>query len=44
MRASTGSAQSPRMLNLQTVYDLQVEADRLGPKPVRDVEILRRAV
>jgi addiction module HigA family antidote len=30
-------------LNLQTAYDLQVEADRLGPKLVRDVEILRRA-
>jgi len=30
-------------LNLQTAYDLQIEADRLGPKLVRDVEILRRA-
>jgi len=35
---------SPRFwLNLQTVYDLQVETDRIGSKLVRDVEILRRA-
>jgi antitoxin HigA-1 len=30
-------------LNLQTAYDLQIEADRLGPELVRDVEILKRA-
>jgi len=35
---------SPRFwLNLQTAYDLQVEADRIGSKLIRDVEILRRA-
>ncbi len=34
---------SPRFwLNLQTVYDLQIEVDRLGSKLVKDVEILRR--
>jgi addiction module HigA family antidote len=34
---------SPRFwLNLQTSYDLGVEADRLGPRLARDVEILRR--
>jgi addiction module HigA family antidote len=30
-------------LNLQTAYDLQIEVDRLGPKLVREVEILRHA-
>jgi addiction module HigA family antidote len=35
---------TPRFwLNLQTSYDLEVEADRLGTKLARDVEILRRA-
>jgi addiction module HigA family antidote len=35
---------SPRFwLNLQTSYDLEVEADRLGAKLARDVEVLRRA-
>jgi addiction module HigA family antidote len=35
---------SPRFwLNLQTGFDLETEADRLGPKLTRDVEILRRA-
>ena len=35
---------SPRFwLNLQTSYDLEVEADRLGPKLARDVEVLKRA-
>jgi len=35
---------SPRFwLNLQTSYDLSVEADRLCPKLARDVEILRSA-
>jgi addiction module HigA family antidote len=35
---------SPRFwLNLQTGFDLEIEADRLGPKLARDVEILRRA-
>ena len=35
---------APRFwLNLQTSYDLEVEADRLGSKLVRDVEVLRRA-
>lgn len=29
-------------LNLQSAYDLEVEADRLGNKLVRDVEVLRR--
>lgn len=34
---------SPRFwLNLQNTYDLEIEADRLGPKLVRDVEILKR--
>ncbi len=34
---------APRFwLNLQTSYDLAVEADRLGPRLARDVEILRR--
>ncbi|MGC4094495.1 MAG: HigA family addiction module antitoxin [Polyangiaceae bacterium] len=34
---------SPRFwLNLQTSYDLEVEADRLGAKIARDVEILKR--
>ena len=34
---------SPRFwLSLQTSYDLAVEADRLGSKLVRDVEVLRR--
>lgn len=34
---------SPRFwLNLQASYDLEVEADRLGAKLVRDVEIFRR--
>jgi len=34
---------SPRFwLNLQTSYDLEVEADRLGSKLARDVEVLRR--
>ncbi|HEX3850899.1 MAG TPA: HigA family addiction module antitoxin [Polyangiaceae bacterium] len=35
---------SPRFwLNLQTGFDLEKEADRLGAKLTRDVEILRRA-
>jgi addiction module HigA family antidote len=35
---------TPRFwLNLQTSYDLEVEADRLGAKLTRDVEVLRRA-
>jgi addiction module HigA family antidote len=35
---------SPRFwLNLQTSYDLEVEADRLGAKLARDVEVLKRA-
>ena len=35
---------SPRFwLNLQTGFDLESEADRLGAKLTRDVEILRRA-
>ena len=35
---------APRFwLNLQTSYDLETEADRLGAKLVRDVEVLRRA-
>ena len=35
---------SPRFwLNLQTGFDLENEADRLGAKLTRDVEILRRA-
>jgi addiction module HigA family antidote len=35
---------TPRFwLNLQTSYDLEIEADRLGTKLARDVEILRRA-
>ena len=35
---------APRFwLNLQTSYDLEVEADRLGTKLTRDVEVLRRA-
>jgi plasmid maintenance system antidote protein VapI len=35
---------APRFwLNLQTSYDLEVEADRLGTKLARDVEVLRRA-
>jgi len=34
---------SPRFwLNLQTSYDLEVEADRLGARLTRDVEVLRR--
>ena len=34
---------SPRFwLNLQTAFDLDAEADRLGPTLTRDVEILRR--
>jgi addiction module HigA family antidote len=34
---------SPRFwLNLQTGFDLENEADRLGTKLARDVEILRR--
>ena len=34
---------SPRFwLNLQNAYDLQVEADRLGSKLSRDVEVLKR--
>jgi addiction module HigA family antidote len=34
---------SPRFwLNVQSAYDLEVGADRLGDKLVRDVEILRR--
>lgn len=36
---------SPRFwLNLQTSYDLEVEADRLGTRLARDVEVLKRAV
>ena len=35
---------SPRFwLNLQTGFDLENEADRLGTKLTRDVEVLRRA-
>ena len=35
---------SPRFwLNLQIAFDLDAEADRLGPTLTRDVEILRRA-
>jgi addiction module HigA family antidote len=35
---------SPRFwLNLQSSYDLEVEADRLGTKLTRDVEVLKRA-
>ena len=35
---------SPRFwLNLQSSYDLAVEADRLGTKLARDVEVLKRA-
>lgn len=35
---------SPRFwLNLQSAYDLEVEADRLGSRLARDVEVLRRA-
>jgi addiction module HigA family antidote len=35
---------SPRFwLNLPSSYDLEVEADRLGSKLVRDVEVLKRA-
>jgi addiction module HigA family antidote len=35
---------SPRFwLNLQSSYDLEVEADRLGGTLTRDVEVLRRA-
>ena len=35
---------APRFwLNLQTSYDLEVEADRLGTKLARDVEVMRRA-
>ena len=34
---------SPRFwLNLQSAYDLEVEADRLGSRLTRDVEVLRR--
>jgi addiction module HigA family antidote len=34
---------SPRFwLNLQTSYDLEVEADRLGARLTKDVEVLRR--
>lgn len=34
---------SPRFwLNLQSAYDLEIEADRLGDKLVRDVEVLPR--
>ena len=34
---------SPRFwLNLQNAYDLEVEADRLGSKLSRDVEVLKR--
>ena len=34
---------SPRFwLNLQSAYDLEVEADRLGSKLTRDVEVLRK--
>ncbi|MBN1606206.1 MAG: HigA family addiction module antidote protein [Polyangiaceae bacterium] len=34
---------SPRFwLNLQSAYDLEVEADRLGSKLARDVEVLRK--
>jgi len=34
---------APRFwLNLQTSYDLAVEADRLGTRLARDVEVLRR--
>jgi addiction module HigA family antidote len=34
---------SPRFwLNLQSAYDLEVQADRLGAKLTRDVEVLRR--
>jgi antitoxin HigA-1 len=35
---------SPRFwLNLQSSYDLEIEADRLGTKLARDVEVLKRA-
>jgi len=35
---------APRFwLNLQNSFDLEVEADRLGTKLARDVEVLRRA-
>ena len=35
---------SPRFwLNLQSSYDLEVEADRLGTKLARDVEVLKTA-
>ena len=35
---------TPRFwLNLQTSYDLEVEADRLGSKLARDVAVFRRA-
>jgi len=35
---------SPRFwLNLQTGFDLENEAERLGAKLTRDVEVLRRA-
>ncbi|HEY4106912.1 MAG TPA: HigA family addiction module antitoxin [Polyangiaceae bacterium] len=35
---------APRFwLNLQASYDLEVEADRLGSKLTKDVEVLRRA-
>jgi addiction module HigA family antidote len=35
---------SPRFwLNLQSSYDLEVVADRLGAKLARDVEVLKRA-
>jgi addiction module HigA family antidote len=34
---------SPRFwLNLQSAYDLEVQADRLGARLTRDVEVLRR--
>jgi addiction module HigA family antidote len=35
---------SPRFwLNLQTAYELELQADRLGSTLARDVEVLRRA-
>jgi antitoxin HigA-1 len=35
---------SPRFwLNLQTSYDLEVEADRLGAKLAKEVQVLRRS-
>jgi hypothetical protein len=46
VRVASGSLFSERArfwLNLQTSYDLEVEADRLGTKLARDVEVLRRA-